>query len=375
MSDAIPLIDLQAQRRHLPNLEAALGRVLDQAKFIMGPEVLQLENALARRAGVANVISCANGTDALRLCLRALEIGPGDAIFLPAFTFAATAEAVAAVGATPVFTDVDPVSFNIDPASLNAAIAAIKKAGEYRPKGIIPVDLFGQPADYPALDEIAATNGLWIVADAAQSFGATLDNRPCGSFGIAATTSFFPSKPLGCYGDGGAVFTDDDALATALRSLRSHGRGRHKYDHVRIGDNSRLDTLQAAVLLQKLTLFDDELARRQAVADRYAQHLPGQIQPPALIPGAASAWAQYTIQSNSRDALCAALEQNAIASAIYYAAPLNRQTAYRDFPTAPGGTPVSDTLSKTVLSLPMHPYLGTADQDRVIAAIAASLGA
>lgn len=375
MPAAIPLIDIQAQQHRLPGMEAALRQVLNHGKFIMGPEVAALENALAQRGGVANVISCANGTDALRLCMRALEVGPGDAVFMPAFTFAATAEAVAAVGAIPVFTDVDPVSFNIDPASLAAAIAMVKKAGDFQPKGIIPVDLFGQPADYAAIEDIAAEHGLWIVADAAQSFGASLNEKPCGSFGIAATTSFFPSKPLGCYGDGGAIFTNDDAMAAALRSLRMHGQGRHKYENVRIGDNSRLDTLQAAVLLQKLSLFDDELARRQAVAERYASHLPWQVKPPALIPGAASAWAQYTIQSDNRDRLQAALKEQAIASAIYYATPLSHQPAYRDFPTPPAGTPVSDTLSNTVLSLPMHPYLSTRDQDRVIAAVRANAGA
>ncbi|MHA1570956.1 MAG: DegT/DnrJ/EryC1/StrS family aminotransferase, partial [Alphaproteobacteria bacterium] len=299
----------------------------------------------------------------------ALGLGPGDAVFLPAFTFAATAEAVAALGATPVFTDVDPLTFNIDAASLDAAIAAIQKAGTHRAKGIVTVDLFGQPADYPAIEAIAAAAGLWVVADAAQAFGASLDGRPCGSFGIAATTSFFPSKPLACYGDGGAIFTDDEDLAEILRSLRIHGQGRHKYENVRIGDNSRLDTLQAAILLQKLTLFDDELTRRQAIADRYRQHLPGQVKTPVMMPGATSAWAQYTIQVAHRDRLQSALAEQAIASAVYYAAPLTRQPAYHDFPSTPGGTPVADTLSNTVLSLPMHPYLSPSDQDRVIAVI------
>ncbi len=373
MPNAIPLIDLQAQRQCLPQLAAAMDQVLAHGQFIMGPQVATLEQALAQRAGVAHVVSCANGTDALRLCMRALEVGPGDGVFLPSFTFAATAEAVAAVGATPVFVDVDPSSFNIDPASLDAAITATRRAGGLQPKGIITVDLFGLPANYPALEEVADAAGLWIVADAAQSFGATLNDRPCGSFGIATTTSFFPSKPLGCYGDGGAIFTADDQLAAALRSLRMHGQGSHKYENVRIGDNSRLDTLQAAILLQKLTIFDDERARRQSVADRYGRQLPSQIRTPTLSNGATSAWALYTICTDQRDHLQAALRQHAIASAIYYAEPLTRQPAYRDYPTVPGGTPIADHLSTTVLSLPMHPYLSAADQDRIIAVIRATL--
>ena len=365
----IPFVDLQAQRARIaPEIDAAIARVLAHGAYIMGPEVRELEAALAAFAGVRNAISCSNGTDALALCLRALGVGPGDAVFVPAFTFAATAEAAVQVGAAPVFVDVAEGDFNIDPASLEAAIVAVQKAGELKPKAAIPVDLFGQPADYRALDAVAARHGLTIVADAAQSFGAAYENRRVGTLGRLSATSFFPAKPLGCYGDGGAVFTDDDGLAELARSLRAHGAGADKYDNARIGVNARLDTLQAAILLEKLKIFPDEIARRQQVADRYSAALSSLARTPRLKPGRTSVWAQYTLIVENRDAMQASLKAAGVPSVVYYPRPLNTQTAYRPFPSAPGGAPVSERLAGSVLSLPMHPYLGEAVQDRIVAA-------
>lgn len=365
----IPFIDLQAQRARIAReVEAAIARVLAHGAYIMGPEVGQLEAALAEFAGVKHAIACSNGTDALVLALRALGVGPGDAVFVPDFTFAATAEAPVLVGATPVFVDVAEDDFNLDPESLEAAIAMVAKEGALKPRAVIPVDLFGQPADYRAIDAVARKHGLAVVADAAQSFGATYENRRVGGFGRIATTSFFPAKPLGCYGDGGALFTDDDALAELLRSLRSHGAGTDKYDNARIGVNARLDTLQAAILLEKLKIFPDEIEARQRVADRYAAALADRARPPRLKPGRTSVWAQYTLILEDRDAVQAKLKAAGIPSVVYYPRPLSAQTAFRGFPIAPGGAPVSARLSRTVLSLPMHAYLDPETQDRIIAA-------
>lgn len=363
----IPFIDLQAQRARIAReVEAAIARVLAHGAYIMGPEVGQLEAALAEFAGVKHAIACSNGTDALVLALRALGIGPGDAVFVPDFTFAATAEAPALVGATPVFVDVAEDDFNLDVASLEAAVAMVAKEGALKPKAVIPVDLFGQPADYRAIETVARKHDLAVVADAAQSFGASYDNRRVGAFGQIATTSFFPAKPLGCYGDGGALFTDDDGLAELLRSLRSHGAGTDKYDNARIGVNARLDTLQAAILLEKLKIFPEEIAARQRVADRYAAGLGDCARTPRLKPGRTSVWAQYTLIFEDRDAVQAKLKQAGVPSVVYYPRPLSGQTAFRSLPVAPGGTPVSARLSRTVLSLPMHAYLDAATQDRII---------
>ncbi len=369
-SAPIAFIDLQAQRRRIGDrIEAAIGRVLEHGRYVMGPEVRVLEERLAAFAGVRHVVSCASGTDALQLPLMAWSIGPGDAVFVPAFTFAATAEVVALVGATPVFVDVLPDSFNMEPASLDAAIEATRAEGRLRPAAVIPVDLFGQPADYDALQPVADRHGLRLLADTAQGFGAHYRGRRTGSIGDAASTSFFPAKPLGCYGDGGAVFTDDDELAAILRSLRVHGQGTDKYDNVRIGVNGRLDTMQAAILLEKLAIFEEEIAARDRVANAYSAALAGVSETPALIPDATSIWAQYTIKIDDRDGVADRLKAAGVPTAIYYPRPLHRQTAYRDYPTAPGGLPVSEALADRVLSLPMHPYLDRATQDRIIAAV------
>ncbi|MEA2842586.1 MAG: hypothetical protein QOJ69_257, partial [Actinomycetota bacterium] len=288
------------------------------------------------------------------------------------FSFVATAEVVAILGATPVFVDIQDATFTIDPASLGSAVESARGLG-LRPVGVIAVDLFGHPADYPAIRAIADAEGLWVLADAAQSLGATLDGQPVGSLADVTATSFFPAKPLGCYGDGGAVFTDDADLADLVRSLRVHGKGRHKYDNVRVGMNGRLDTLQAAVLLAKLRVFDDELARRRQVAARYAEGLAGVVGVPSVAAGATSAWAAYTVTVPGRDRLAAELRRSGIATAVYYPRPLHHQPAFEAFPAAPGGLAVAERVASEVLSLPMHPYLEPAAQDRVVDAVRAAL--
>jgi len=336
----------------------------------LGPQVAQLEKELAAWAGVKHAIACANGTDALLLVLRAWGVGPGDAVFVPAFTFAATGEVVALAGATPVFVDVLPDTFNMDPASLEAAIALVKREGTLKAKVVMPVDLFGQPADYRALEPIARREGLKLFCDTAQGFGGLLDGKRAGAIGDAAATSFFPAKPLGCYGDGGAIFTNDDGLKELLLSLRMHGQGEDRYEHVRIGYNSRLDTIQAAILIEKLKIFDDEIEKRNAVARRYndAFAASNRIVTPRVIEGATSTWAQYTLQVEDRAKFQADLKAAGVPTAVYYPIPLSKQKAYAHFPSAP--TPVSEALSSKVVSLPMHPYMGAA-QDQVIAAVLA----
>lgn len=367
----IPFIDLRAQRRRLGRaVDDAVARVLDHCQFVMGPEVLALEAELARYCGARHAVTCASGTDALLLVLMAKEIGPGDAVFCPSFTFCATAEVAALVGATPVMVDVQEATFNLDPDSLKRAIGTAGRNG-LAPKAVIPVDLFGLPADHDAVAAVARAEGLFVLDDAAQAFGATYKGRPLGALAHATATSFFPAKPLGCYGDGGAVFTDDDALAERLRSLRVHGQGSDRYDNVRIGMTGRLDTVQAAVLLEKLKIFPDEVAARDRVAARYAQALADVGRMPAVPAGCTSVWAQYTIRlaPGRRDRLAAALKAEGIPTAIYYPRPLHRQTAYRHFPVAEGGLPVSEQLADEVLSLPMHPYLSPEVQDRVVDAV------
>ncbi len=370
--DPIAFIDLQAQRNRLGNrIDQAIGRVLEHGRFIMGPEVRTLEERLAAFAGVKHVVTCASGTDALQLPLMAWGVGPGDAVFVPAFTFAATAEVVALVGATPVFVDVLEDSFNMDPASLEAAIASLAAEGRLKPAAVIPVDLFGQPADYDALLPLAESHDLRLLADAAQSFGSSYRGKRAGSIGDAAATSFFPAKPLGCYGDGGAVFTDDDDVAATLRSLRVHGQGTDKYDNVRIGVNGRLDTVQAAILLEKLGIFEDEIEARQRVADGYAAALGDIVETPVAPVGTTSAWAQYTVKLDTRDDVAARLKAAGIPTAIYYPRPLHFQTAYRDYPIGPQGLPVSEALAKRVLSLPMHPYMDDATLRRIATSVTA----
>jgi dTDP-4-amino-4,6-dideoxygalactose transaminase len=369
-TQSIPFIDLAAQRNRLGRVvDDAIARVLAHGQYVMGPEVRMLEADLSRFCGAKEVISCSNGTDALALILRAKGIKAGDAVFCPSFTFAATAEVVAWFGATPMFVDVFPDTFNIDPNSFERGIASAKQLG-LKPACVIPVGLFGQPADFDAIEPICAKHKIWILDDAAQSFGATYKKRKIGTFGTATATSFFPAKPLGCYGDGGAIFTDDKDLAEVLRSLRNHGQGTDKYDNTRIGINGRLDTIQAAILIEKLKIFADEIEKRQVIARRYNDGLKDVATVPRVMDDCVSTWAQYTIKigKGRRDAVAAALKERGIPTAIYYPKPLHQQTAYKHYPSAGNGLPVSDVIAQEVLSLPMHPYLAPDLQDRIIQA-------
>ena len=372
---AIPFIDLQAQRARLGEpLNQAILAAVASGQWILGPQVTALEAELAAFAGVKHVVACANGTDALQLVLMAWGVGPGDAVFVPAFTFCASAEVMALVGAEPVFVDVLEDTYNMDPASLEAAIALVKQEGRLKAKAVMPVDLFGQPADYDRIAPIATREGLKILCDTAQAFGAKYHGKVTGSIGDAASTSFFPAKPLGCYGDGGACFTNDDAMAELLKSIRMHGQGSDRYENVRIGLNSRLDSIQAVILSAKLKIFPDEIDKRQVVAWRYAEGLSAsnRIRVPHVIAGAQSTWAQYTIQVPDRDKLQADLKAKGIPTAVYYPIPLSEQKGYRHYPSAP--TPVSKAISKTVVALPMHPYMDAATQDTIITAVLESVG-
>ncbi|MDR2416712.1 MAG: DegT/DnrJ/EryC1/StrS aminotransferase family protein [Holosporales bacterium] len=371
--EPVPYIDLKSQQDTIrPQIDAAIARVLNRGLYIMVPEIQTLEEALSDFCGAKHAITCANGTDALSLGLLALGVNPGDAVFVPSFTFAATAEAVVLAGATPIFVDVLPNTYNIDPESLCTGLQTARASG-LRPVGVIPVDIFGQPADYAAIDSIAQEHDLWIIADAAQSFGAYYKDRSVGTLAPLTTTSFFPAKPLGCYGDGGAVFTNDDTLADLLRSLRVHGAGAHKYDNVRIGMNGRLDTLQAAILLEKLKIFPQELKRRQQIADFYTRHLKDCVRTPALSEETSSSWAQYTIcldKGINRDHVIADLKTYGVPTMIYYVKPLHQQTAYKTYPTAGNGQlPVSEDLSMRVLSLPMSGYVTQPQAERVVDAL------
>jgi len=376
--EPVPFIDLAAQRRRLgASVDAAVSRVLAHCQFINGPEVTQLEAALAAFSGAKHVVTCASGTDALLMVLMAKDIGPGDAVLCPSFTFCATGEPVALTGATPVFVDVDEATFNMDVNSLKRGIATARRLG-LKPRVVIPVDLFGQSADHDAIGAVAEAEGLFVLDDAAQGFGASYKGRRLGTFGLVTATSFFPAKPLGCFGDGGAIFTDDAQLAETLRSVRVHGQGSDKYDNVRLGLTGRLDTLQAAILLEKLKIFEDEIAARDKVAERYARGLGNVVTVPRLASGCTSVWAQYTIrlpQGTDRDGFAAALKAQGIPTAIYYPKSMHQQTAYRNFPVADGGLPVSERLSGDVISLPMHAYLDEATQERVIKAVRGALSA
>jgi dTDP-4-amino-4,6-dideoxygalactose transaminase len=372
----IPFIDVAAQRRRLGrSVDEAIARVLGHCQFILGPEVPAFEAELAAFCGARHAVSCASGTDALVLALMAQGIGPGDAVICPSFTFTATAEVVALVGATPVFADVEEASFNLDPESLQRACAAAHEVG-LRPKAVIPVDLFGQPADYDRITPIAEAEKLFVLDDAAQAFGATYKNRRVGALAPATATSFFPAKPLGCYGDGGAVLTDDEELAHVMRSLRAHGEGCGKYDCVRIGLNGRLDTIQAAVLMEKLKIFPEEILARERIARRYSAGLADVATVPKLAQGSSSVWAQYTIRlaHGRRDGLAAALKIQGIPTAVHYPIPLHRQQPYQRFPIAAAGAPVSERLAGEVISLPMHAYLHEVTQDRIINAVRRALG-
>lgn len=370
-------IDLQAQRAHLgPALEDAILKVVRSGQYILGPEIATLEAQLASFCGAKHALTVANGTDALALALMAFGVKPRHAVLVPSFTFAATGEVVVWLGATPIFVDCLPDTFNMDPASLEAGIATAKRLG-LEPVGVIPVDLFGLPADYDAIEPICAAHNLWILADTAQGFGGVYKGRKTGSIGRMASTSFFPAKPLGCYGDGGALFFEDDALRDVLVSLRVHGQGADKYDNVRIGMNGRMDTIQAAVLIEKLKIFPAEIVTRNEIAQRYSQALGEHCIVPKVPAGLTSVWAQYTIriEGGRRDAVAAKLKEAGIPTAIYYVKPMHRQTAYARFPTAANGLPVSDALAGEVLSLPMHPYLAQADQARILEVLVDALRA
>lgn len=371
-------IDLKQQYERLkPMIHERINRVLEHGKFIMGPEVGELEKNLAAFVGTQYCVSCANGTDALLLSLMAHKVGPGDAVFTTPFTFIATAEVVCLLGATPVFVDIDAETYNIDPGKLELTIANIQqgkktldgKQNTLKPKGIIAVDVFGLPADYNAINRIARQHGLFVLEDAAQSLGGSYRGKRVGNLTDIAATSFFPAKPLGGYGDGGAIFTDDEALTNNLRSLREHGKGSHKYDNVRIGINGRLDTLQAAILLSKLEVFESEIKMRQDVAGRYSSALKEFIQIPFIPDGLASAWAQYSVVTDHREAYINTLKEKSIPTAIYYPRPLHLQMAFAHLGYQKGEFPVAERLSERIFSLPMHPYLDSAEQDKIIEAV------
>jgi dTDP-4-amino-4,6-dideoxygalactose transaminase len=371
----IPFIDVAAQRRRFGRaIDDAVARVLAHCQFIQGPEVHVLEAELAAFCGARHAIGCASGTDALLLVLMAWQIGPGDAVICPSFTYHATAEMVALLGATPIIADVLPDTFNLDPASCERAVATAKRLG-LNPRAIIPVDLFGLPADHDAIAAIADTHRLLVLDDAAQAFGASYRGRRLGTMATATATSFFPAKPLGCYGDGGAVFTDDDALAARVKSIRLHGEGVDRSEAARIGITGRLDTIQAAVLIEKLKIFPDEIDARNRIAARYSAALADIAIVPHIGNQSTSVWAQYTVRlkPGRRDRVAAALKTEGIPTAIYYSKPLHRQPAYKHFPIADGDVPVSDRLADEVLSLPMHAYLESPVQDRIIDAVRRNL--
>ncbi len=372
----IPFLDLKAQQARIAaDLRARLDTVLAHCQFVLGPEVAELERALAAFCGAAHCVAVSSGTDALQIAMMAEGIGAGDAVFLPAFTYTATAEVPLLLGATPVFVDVDPHSFQIDPAHLAARIAGVRDDGRLRPRAVIGVDLFGQPADWPALRGIAAREGLFTLDDCAQSFGATRHGVPLGSMADATAISFFPSKPLGAYGDGGALFTEDAGRAALYRSLRSHGEGTTRYEVLRTGMNGRLDTIQAAVLLSKLTVFADELAARERIARAYDAGLGHAVTVPARVPDSTSAWAVYAIllpDAAARGRLQAAFKAASIPSAVYYPRPLHLQPAYARAHDG-AALPVSEDLATRIMALPLHPDLTDADVGTICAVVRASV--
>ena len=372
-SSPINFINLKAQQLLIrKELDLAVSRVLDHGIYIMGPEVIEFESQLREFTEANHALTCANGTDALSLVLMAWGVGPGDAIFVPSFTYVATAEAPAQLGATPFFVDVCADTFNIDPQSFKQAVLDSRNLG-LKPAVVIAVDLFGQPAEIDLITEVAHAEGIRVLVDGAQSFGGMSKGRRVGSMGDATTTSFFPAKPLGCYGDGGAVFTSNDEDAESINSIRLHGKGSQKYDNVRVGLNSRLDTIQAAILIEKLKLFPQELSLRAGIADMYSDLLSSVCKVPLLLPDNQSAWAQYTLQLKYRDDLQAKLKDIGIPSVVYYPIPLSKQIGYQHYPSVSSGLEQSELLSKTVLSLPMHPYLEQSDISSICSAIAAQL--
>ena len=351
-------IDLEAQYKHLKQkIDKRIQAVLDHGNYIMGPEVEELEQKLAEYVGVKHCISCANGTDALQLAMMVLDIKPGDAVFCPTFTFFATAEVVAYAGATPVFVDSDERTFNICPKDLEKRIEKVISEGKLVPKAIIAVDLFGLPANYPELEKLANKYNMKLIEDAAQGFGGEINGQRAGSFGDIATTSFFPAKPLGCYGDGGAIFTNNDEYAALFRSYRVHGKGKDKYDNVRIGINSRLDTIQAAILLEKLAEFPTELIARNKAAANYNQSLNGKYITPFVPEGYLSSWAQYTVISENREEEMARYKAEGVPTMIYYGTCMHQQTAFNHLSYTDIDLPVASRLAKQVFSLPMHGYL------------------
>lgn len=367
LKTALPFIDLVSQKNRIKEkLDNAWARVLSHGHYILGPEVFELETQLEKFAKVPHVISCANGTDALFMVLMAYDIGPGDAVFVPSFTFAATAEVVALRGATPIFVDVKEDTFTICSHSLEESIHFVETKTSLKAKAIIPVDLFGQPADHTAIEALASAYNLIVIVDAAQSAGALYKGESTLTYGDVATTSFFPAKPLGCYGDGGAIFTKDPEIAAVLKSIRVHGQGETRYQNIRLGVTGRLDTLQAAILLEKLAIFPDEIVARQRVADRYEEGLKDSVRTPILSKDRTSVWAQYTLQVKNRDLLQKELAEKGIPTMIYYPEPLHTQKPYQGFPVAPSGLPTTERLAQTVLSLPMHAYLQEQDQDYII---------
>ena len=362
----VQFIDLKAQQRRIrTKIDAAIAKVLDHGQYIMGPEVEQLEQDLKDFTGAKHALTCANGTDALTLTMMAWGVGPGDAVFVPSFTYVASAETPAQLGATPFFVDVLDDTFNIDPLSFAQAVGEAKNQG-LRPAVVILVDLFGQPADVDAITQIAKSENIKVLVDGAQSFGAQSRGRRVGTMGDATTTSFFPAKPLGCYGDGGAVFTQDDDLAFLINSIRLHGKGAKKYDNVRIGVNSRLDTIQAAILIEKLKIFPDELLERGKVAEAYRVGLRGKAITPVVADGLTSAWAQYTVTVEHRDVLQVKLRELGVPSVVYYPKALTQQMGYSCYPVVSSGVTNSERLTSRVLSLPMHPYLRKDQQESAI---------
>ena len=368
--DAIPFIDLRAQYRRLEReIDTAIARVLEDGRFVMGPAVAELEAALAARIGGGHAVTCASGTDALLIPLMAAGVGAGDAVFIPSFTFTATAEVVALLGATPVFVDVNERTCLIDPADLAARVSRVSAAGRLRPRAVIAVDLFGQAADYAALTPLVAEREMLLIADAAQSFGGASGGVPVGALAPVTATSFYPAKPLGCYGEGGALFTGDEARAAGYRSVRQHGQGGGQYDTVRIGINSRLDTLQAAILLAKLPALDAEIDARERAAALYDSALAGIAGLPERLPARRATWAQYTIRLDQRDAVATRLKARGIPTAIHYPLPLHLQPVYSACSEGPGSLPVSERLSRQVLCLPMHADLDEATIARVAGAV------
>lgn len=377
IGDGMQFIDLKSQFERIESdVLFRVETVLKNQKYVMGPEVAELEEKLAAYVGVKHVISCSSGTDALVIPLMGYELVSTDAVFVPSFTFFASAESITLAGGTPVFVDSDPVTFNISPRDLERAIEQTLAEGRLTPRGVIAVDLFGQPADYDKIQEIANRYNLFVLEDAAQGFGATYDGRKAGSFGSVASTSFFPAKPLGCYGDGGAIFTDDDDMAELMKSIRVHGQGVDKYDNVRIGVNGRFDTIQAAILLSKLEIFDSEIEDRNRVAAAYTERLGDVLIAPKIESDVVSVWAQYTLlaaNAEQRDAIIEGCKAKGIPTAIYYPIPIHLSTAYKSLGYKVGDLPVCEDMASRVFSLPMHPYLKEEDIDFIASAVKESL--